>query len=63
MTLGSFFWGFMADLNGRRNVLVYSLVFGGLCGYASSIAQYFPVFLLLRFFNGFWYVLIYICFK
>ncbi|XP_014284287.1 synaptic vesicle glycoprotein 2B [Halyomorpha halys] len=53
MTLGSFFWGFMADLNGRRNVLVYSLIFGGLCGYASSIAQYFPVFLLLRFFNGF----------
>lgn len=53
MTLGSFFWGFLADLGGRRWVLASSLLMGGLASVASSAAQYYSIFVLLRFLNGF----------
>ncbi|KAK6621014.1 hypothetical protein RUM43_011317 [Polyplax serrata] len=53
MVIGSYFWGCLADTRGRKVVLVATLLMDGICGLASSISQYFTVFLVLRFFSGF----------
>lgn len=53
MLLGSYFWGCLADTKGRRVVLIATLVLDGVCGLLSSVAQYYVLFMLLRFFNGF----------
>ncbi|KAK6641926.1 hypothetical protein RUM44_013646 [Polyplax serrata] len=55
MVIGSYFWGCLADTRGRKVVLVATLLMDGICGLASSISQYFTVFLVLRFFSGFAY--------
>ncbi len=53
MVLGSYFWGCLADTRGRRVVLIATLLMDGVCGLASSISQYYGVFMFLRFLNGF----------
>uniref|UniRef100_A0A1A9VFU3 Major facilitator superfamily (MFS) profile domain-containing protein n=1 Tax=Glossina austeni TaxID=7395 RepID=A0A1A9VFU3_GLOAU len=53
MLIGSYFWGCLADTKGRRIVLVATLIADGVCGLLSSIAPYYLLFLLIRFFNGF----------
>uniref|UniRef100_A0A1A9ZZ58 Major facilitator superfamily (MFS) profile domain-containing protein n=1 Tax=Glossina pallidipes TaxID=7398 RepID=A0A1A9ZZ58_GLOPL len=53
MLIGSYFWGCLADTKGRRIVLVATLIADGICGLLSSIAPYYLLFLLIRFFNGF----------
>ncbi|KAK3907449.1 Synaptic vesicle glycoprotein 2B [Frankliniella fusca] len=53
MVLGSYFWGCLADTRGRRVVLIATLAMDGLCGLASSISQYYGLFMFFRFLNGF----------
>nr|CAD7427865.1 unnamed protein product [Timema monikensis] len=53
MMLGSYFWGCLADTQGRKIVLVAALFLDGICGVASSISQYFGLFLFFRLLNGF----------
>uniref|UniRef100_A0A8D9BLM1 Synaptic vesicle glycoprotein 2B n=1 Tax=Cacopsylla melanoneura TaxID=428564 RepID=A0A8D9BLM1_9HEMI len=53
MVFGSYFWGCLADTQGRKVTLIGALLVDGLCGIASSVAQYYSVFLALRFINGF----------
>ncbi|XP_067008347.2 synaptic vesicle glycoprotein 2B isoform X2 [Anabrus simplex] len=53
MVVGSYFWGCLADTQGRKYVLVAALVLDAVCGIASSISQYFGLFMFFRFFNGF----------
>jgi len=53
MVIGSYFWGCLADTRGRKTVLVATLFMDGICGLASSISQYFYVFMFFRFLNGF----------
>lgn len=55
MLLGSYFWGCLADTKGRKVVLIATLLLDGFCGLLSSVAQYYSVFMLFRFFNGFGY--------
>lgn len=59
MLLGSYFWGCLADTKGRKVVLIATLLLDGVCGIISSISQYYGLFMLLRFFNGFGYVFLY----
>lgn len=56
MVIGSYFWGCLADTRGRKTVLIASLTLDGICGLASSISQYFYLFMFFRFLNGFGYV-------
>lgn len=58
MLFGSYFWGCLADTKGRKVVLVATLLLDGFCGLLSSIAQYYSLFMLFRFFNGFGWVAI-----
>lgn len=58
MVIGSYFWGCLADTRGRRTVLVATLIMDGICGLASSVSQYFYVFMFFRFCNGFAWVLL-----
>ncbi|XP_043289400.1 synaptic vesicle glycoprotein 2B-like [Venturia canescens] len=53
MVIGSYIWGCLADTKGRKVVLITTLMLDGLVGIASSFVQYFWVFLVFRFFNGF----------
>ncbi len=52
MMVGGYIWGTLADLYGRRYVLLWSLTVNGLGGLASSFSQSFSVFVLLRFISG-----------
>ncbi|KAG8264341.1 hypothetical protein J6590_014629 [Homalodisca vitripennis] len=53
MVLGSYFWGCLADLWGRKLVLIASLLMDGICGMASSISPWYPLFFCFRFLSGF----------
>uniref|UniRef100_A0A3Q2E0V8 Synaptic vesicle glycoprotein 2 n=1 Tax=Cyprinodon variegatus TaxID=28743 RepID=A0A3Q2E0V8_CYPVA len=52
MMFGGYMWGYLADLRGRRKVLVVSLAINGLFGGLASLAPWFWLFLLLRFISG-----------
>ncbi|XP_014215669.1 synaptic vesicle glycoprotein 2C [Copidosoma floridanum] len=53
MVIGSYIWGCLADTKGRKIVLISTLLMDGIVGILSSFVQYFWVFLVFRFFNGF----------
>lgn len=53
MLIGSYFWGCLADTKGRRVVLIATLLLDGICGLLSSLSQYYLLFMIFRFFNGF----------
>ncbi|CAH0389528.1 unnamed protein product, partial [Bemisia tabaci] len=53
MLLGSYFWGCLADTQGRKVVLVAALLMDGIFGLLSSISQFSSLFMVCRFFNGF----------
>ena len=53
MLFGSYFWGSLADIAGRRTTLMFSLALSGLFGLVSAFAPVFWVFVLLRFCSGF----------
>ena len=52
MMIGGYIWGTLADIYGRRYVLLWSLTVNGIGGLSSSLSQSFPVFILLRFISG-----------
>ncbi|XP_052868506.1 synaptic vesicle glycoprotein 2B-like [Anopheles cruzii] len=53
MVIGSYFWGCLADTKGRRVVLIVALLLDGIIGILSTASQKFPLFMFLRFINGF----------
>ncbi|KDR21687.1 synaptic vesicle glycoprotein 2B-like [Zootermopsis nevadensis] len=53
MICSSHLWGYLADTRGRRKTLIVALVLDAVCGLASSLADTYWLFCLLRFFNGF----------
>ncbi|XP_075232131.1 synaptic vesicle glycoprotein 2C-like [Lycorma delicatula] len=48
-----FLWGVLADMIGRKKVLVSGMLIDGLLSLASSLSQHFYVLIIFRFFNGF----------
>ncbi|XP_076079879.1 synaptic vesicle glycoprotein 2C-like isoform X2 [Mytilus galloprovincialis] len=52
MLLGGYFWGSLADHQGRRSILMWSLTVNGIGVLASSVVQTFWAFLLCRFISG-----------
>ena len=53
MLFGSYIWGSMADIVGRRTTLVSSLTISAIFGFISAFSPWFWLFVLLRFFSGF----------
>lgn len=53
MLFGSYFWGSLADIAGRRTTLLFSLALSGIFGFVSAFAPTFWLFALLRFCSGF----------
>lgn len=49
----SHLWGYLSDTKGRRCVIMPTLIVAFLLSCASSLAQNFYLFIVLRFFNGF----------
>lgn len=52
-TFSAFFWGVIADLNGRRKVLIYSLFLDFCVTFVSAFMTSFNGFFACRFLNGF----------
>ncbi|KAG1663264.1 Synaptic vesicle glycoprotein 2B [Nymphon striatum] len=52
MMFGSYIWGALGDVYGRRNVLSIALLINGVFGGLSGLAQSFGPFLLMRFISG-----------
>ncbi|KAI0209926.1 Synaptic vesicle glycoprotein 2C [Lamellibrachia satsuma] len=52
MMVGGYLWGTLADVVGRRTVLLWSLTMNALGGLASSFAHVYWLFLLLRVISG-----------
>ncbi|XP_071788639.1 synaptic vesicle glycoprotein 2C-like [Asterias amurensis] len=52
MLIGGYVWGALADINGRRRTLIFSLFTNAFFGLMSSIAQVYWLFLLMRFCSG-----------
>ena len=55
MLFGSYIWGSMADIAGRKTTLVASLTISAAFGFISAFSPWFWLFVLLRFFSGFGY--------
>lgn len=53
MLFGSFVWGGLADMVGRRTTIVASLLVSVLFGFTSAFVPWFWMFVLFRFFSGF----------
>ena len=53
MLFGSYIWGSMADIVGRRTTLVASLTISAVFGFISAFSPWFWLFVLLRLFSGF----------
>lgn len=53
MLFGSYIWGSLADLIGRRTTIVCSLTISAVFGFVSAFSPWFWLFVLLRFFSGF----------
>eukprot|EP00057_Strongylocentrotus_purpuratus_P001895 XP_003723431.1 PREDICTED: synaptic vesicle glycoprotein 2C isoform X1 [Strongylocentrotus purpuratus] len=52
MLVGGYLWGSLADVRGRRQILIYSLSCNAFFGAASSVCQNFWLFLFMRFLSG-----------
>ena len=52
MMVGGYLWGYLADLRGRKRVLMVSLSVNGVFGALASLAPWFWLFLLMRFISG-----------
>uniref|UniRef100_T1HJP6 MFS domain-containing protein n=2 Tax=Rhodnius prolixus TaxID=13249 RepID=T1HJP6_RHOPR len=53
IVFGSFFWGALADVVGRKWVYTVSIFLAGFTSLLSSVSQYFTLFVFLRTVNGF----------
>ena len=52
MLFGSYLWGSLADISGRRFTLLISFTINGVMGFCSAFAPNYWVFLLFRFVSG-----------
>lgn len=52
MVAGSYFWGCLADVQGRRLALLYALFIYAIIEIASSLVTTYWLFLLLKFLSG-----------
>ena len=53
MLFGSYVWGGLADVIGRRTTIVISLSLGAVFGFVSAFSPWFWLFVVLRFLSGF----------
>jgi len=53
MLFGSFMWGSLADMVGRRTTIVVSLLFSVVFGFSSAFVPWYWLFVVFRFFSGF----------
>ena len=52
MIVGGYIWGGLADINGRRTVLILSLFFNSFFAFVSSLSPNFYSLLIFRFLSG-----------
>lgn len=52
ITLMAFFWGYLSDTRGRRDIMKWTLFCASIASILSSFAPNFLIFVLIRFFVG-----------
>jgi MFS transporter, VNT family, synaptic vesicle glycoprotein 2 len=46
-------WGFLADTQGRKKIILYTMLLSNLCTVISSLSVNFDMLIVSRFFTGF----------
>ena len=60
MLVGGYIWGSLADIFGRRNILINAMLVNSAACIASSFSQDYYTFLILRFFSGVGYSMLFL---
>ena len=53
MVTSAFIWGFIADVSGRRKILIYGFIFDGLCNIINGFSPNFAVLVFFKYLSGF----------
>lgn len=52
MVLSGFIWGFLADVKGRKKVIVYGYLADGICNVLAGFSQNFETLVFFKFLSG-----------
>lgn len=52
MVLSGFIWGYIADIKGRKNIILYGYMADGICNILAGFSQNFETLVLLKFLSG-----------
>lgn len=52
MVLSGFIWGYLADVKGRKNVILYGYLADGVCNVLSGFSPNFGTLVFFKFFSG-----------
>lgn len=53
MVSSAFIWGFLADVTGRRKILIYGFFFDGVCNILNGFSPNFAVLVFFKYISGF----------
>jgi len=52
MVLSGFIWGYLADVKGRKSVILYGYMADGICSILAGFSQNFETLVFFKFLSG-----------
>jgi len=53
MVLSGFIWGYLADVKGRKKIILYGYMADGICNVFAGFSQNFEMLMFFKFLSGF----------
>lgn len=53
MVLSGFMWGYLADVKGRKNIILYGYLADSICNILAGFSQNFETLVFFKFLSGF----------
>jgi len=53
MMLSGFMWGYLADVKGRKKIILYGYLADGICNIFAGFSQNFETLVFFKFLSGF----------
>lgn len=53
MVLSGFVWGYLADVKGRKKIILYGYMADGICNILTGFSQNFETLVFFKFLTGF----------